>query len=248
MSDLSIPGDGPSGATVHGSPGAGPRQRGMARLAAPFLGGALAAGWLLRAAVPYPALPARWAGLGLVLLATGLAALAIHMRRRRLDFLRGARGEEETARVLGGLGAETYVFHGLAVPHGGMAAGDIDHVVVSPAGVFVVETLNWAGRASIAGERLLYDGGPPDRDPVERVRQAAAALRERIRAAGIPAGVQPVLCLPRAALARDVEGVAGVIVCRQAALPRVFAESTDSPMDAATVARIADILRPLTEE
>jgi hypothetical protein len=247
MSDPS-PSAGPGGATVYGSPGANPRQRGTLRLAAPFLAGALAAGWLLRTALPHPDIPARWAGFGLVLLAASLAAIALHMRRRRLDFLRGARGEEETARILSGLAAGAHVFHGMAVPRGGVAAGDIDHAVVSPRGVFVVETLNWSGQASIAGDQLLYDGCLPDRDPVDRVRRAASALRERLRASGVDTHVQPVLCLPRAALRAESEGVAGVVVCRQQALPHVLAESTETPLDPATVQRAAAVLRSLTED
>jgi len=247
MSEPSVPGvPAPSGASVHGSPGASPRQRGTLRLAAPFLAGALAAGWLLRAAIPKPDLPARRAGFGLVLLTTGLAVLAFHLRRRRLDFLRGARGEEETARILAGLPAGSHVFHGLSVP--GAGVGDIDHALVSPRGIFVIESLNWSGRATIEEGRILYDGAPPDRDPIERVRKAAWALRERLRGAGVQAGVQAILCLPAAALARDVEGVAGVVVCRQTALPRVLGESTEAPLDPSTLARAADALRPLTEE
>ncbi len=248
MSDLPARIDSKSGAVVHGSPGANPRQRGTLRMAAPFLAGAFVAGWLVRVALPSPALPSRWAGLGLVLLATAMAALALHMRRRRLDYLRGARGEEETARVLAGLPRGAHVFHGLTIPGGGMAAGDIDHVAVSPSGVFAVETLNWSGRATISEGRLLYDGAEPDRNPVDRVRKAAAALRDRLQASGISVPVQPVLCLPRPALEKDAEGVAGVIVCRQTALPGILCESSDPTLDAATVARIAGLLKPLTEE
>ncbi len=202
----------------------------------------------MRVALPSPALPSRWAGLGLVLLATAMAVLALHMRRRRLDYLRGARGEEETARILAGLPRGSHVFHGLTIPGGGMAAGDIDHVAVSPSGVFAVETLNWSGRATISDGRLLYDGAEPDRNPVDRVRKAAAALRDRLQASGISVPVQPVLCLPRPALEKDAEGVAGVIVCRQTALPGILCESSDPTLDAATVARIAGLLKPLTEE
>ncbi len=236
------------GATVHGSPGANPRQRGALRMAAPFLAGALAAGWLLRTALPHPDIPARWAGFGLVLLATSLAALALHMRRRHLDYLRGARGEEETARILSSLPADTHVFHGMAIPDGGMASGDIDHAVVSPRGVFVVETLNWSGQASISDDQLLYDGCRPDRNPVDRVRTAASALREHLRSSGVEVRVQPVLSLPRAALRAESEGVAGVVVCRQPALPRVLAESTDAPLDPATVRRAASVLQGLMED
>lgn len=248
MNDLPARNDPRSGAVVHGSPGANPRQRGTLRMAAPFLAGAFAAGWLVRVALPAPALPARWAGLGLVLLATAMAVLALHMRRRRLDYLRGARGEEETARFLVGLPQGSHVFHGLTVPGGGMAGGDIDHVAVSPSGVFVVETLNWSGRATISEGRLLYDGAEPDRNPVDRVRQAATSLRDHLQASGVAVPVQPVLCLPCPALEKDMEGVAGVIVCRQTALPGILCESSDPSLGSATVDRIAGLLKPLTEE
>ncbi len=248
MSDSSArPPESGCSASVHGSPGANPRQRGILRLAAPFLAAALTAGWLLRAAIPQPQLPARWAGLGLILLVAAMSAVAVRMRRRRMDYLRGARGEEETARVLACLPAGYHVFHGLTLPGSGMA-GDIDHAAVSPTGVFVMETLNWSGSATIAGGRLLYDGSQPDRDPVDRARRSAAALRGHLQAGGVAADVQPVLCLPHAALAKDVEGVGGVIVCRQAALPRVLGETTESPLDAVAVSRIAGLLEPLTEE
>lgn len=232
-------------ATIHGSPGANPRQRGLLRSFAPFLAGALAAGWLLRAALPWPSIPARWAGLGLVGLAVGLLLHALHMRRRRMDFIRGAVGEEETARILGQLPSGIHVFHGLPLPNGD---ADVDHVVVSPSGLFVVETLNWSGRASIRDGHLLYDGREPDRNPVDQVRRAAAALREHLRRAGLTPSIHPVLCLPRDALAKDSEGVGGVIVCRRPALPAVLMESVDAPLDAATIDRLVKSLHPLTEE
>jgi len=214
-------------------------------LSGPLLAGAFAAGWCFRAALPVPEIPPSRAGFLLTLLVCSMAAFLFHMRRRQLDFIRGARGEEETARVLARLPDDTRVLHGLT--GGKDLFEDIDHAVVSPRGVFIVDTLNWSGRATIADGSILYNGRPPDRNPVERIQRMAGALRDALRATGLQVQVQPVLCLPHAALDRDSEGVSGVIVCRQTALATVLRETSGTELADADVVRIADLLAPLTE-
>jgi Nuclease-related domain len=78
-----------------------------------------------------------------------------------------------------------------------------DHVVVGPPGVFVLETKNLGGLASVADDRLKVrwrdapDGGSYVLDGVgNQVRGQAAALHAEFRAAGVrPGWVQAVVVL-----------------------------------------------------
>src|SRR5947208_457153 len=82
------------------------------------------------------------------------------------SFDRGASGEERVGRELnaqwelwGGFG----VLHSIVRPEG----GDIDHIVVGPAGVTIIDTKNWSGEAWVGrtavgrgryGRRRCVDG------------------------------------------------------------------------------------------
>ncbi len=58
----------------------------------------------------------------------------------------GLRGETRVARELArGLDNAHYVFNDLSI-RSGFRAAQIDHLVVGPGGVFVIETKNWGGR------------------------------------------------------------------------------------------------------
>jgi hypothetical protein len=84
---------------------------------------------------------------------------------------------------------------------------NIDHVLIGPAGVLVIETKTISkpsGRKAIVrfdGERLLVDGRPLDRDPIAQARRNAADVRAMIQgalgandASNIP--VRPVVLFP----------------------------------------------------
>ena len=78
----------------------------------------------------------------LVLILIGLASSSGKHHAERV----GARGERKVIRVLGSkLDPEVYCqFHDLSLPVGNDTT-QIDHVVVSPYGVFVIETKNYSG-------------------------------------------------------------------------------------------------------
>jgi hypothetical protein len=57
---------------------------------------------------------------------------------------RGARGEEEIGRVLEGLGDGWFSLHDIST-----GRGNIDHVVIGPAGLFTIETKSHRGRISV---------------------------------------------------------------------------------------------------
>lgn len=70
---------------------------------------------------------------------------------------KGAVGEEATARALSALPAtEWTVFHDIRWP--GRKLANIDHVVVGPPGVFVIDTKNWSGSVTVSGDVLRHNG------------------------------------------------------------------------------------------
>jgi hypothetical protein len=136
----------------HGSPGrsalAAYRQRRAEELAA----------WTRSLAWRVPLVAA--AGLTVQVLATqaglphgglvGLAAAALVGWRLRFrpsaqarTWRRGAQGERRTARLLDRLVRDGYVvFHDLAVPG---SPANVDHLVIGPSGVFVIDSKQWTG-------------------------------------------------------------------------------------------------------
>ena len=100
---------------------------------------------------------------------------------------------EAVARVLATLDpAEWTVYRDVRWPTREFAS--LDHVVVGRKGVFVIDSLNWSGRLSVANDQVRLNGTVRDSELVGAV-EAAAALTELV---GLGArDVQPVLCFVR---------------------------------------------------
>lgn len=198
-------------AKTHGSPGLRVRWIGMLRLFWPLALGLFVAGYLVRCGIPHPALPPVAAGLGLL----ALAALLLGVQGRALErfgaFLKGARGEEMVARELALLPGSFEVFHGLPDPSGG---GDLDHVVVGPGGVAVLETKHWSGPVTYQSGEVFARGLRPTRSPIAQVRRAAAQLRAALAARGAdPGDVLPVLCLAGNPFEQEILSADGLHIC-----------------------------------
>jgi Nuclease-related domain len=72
---------------------------------------------------------------------------------------RGAAGERRTARLLGQLGWQGWVvLHDLAVPR---SRANIDHVVIGPGGVFVIDSKQYRGRLQLDPTGRLWHGRYP---------------------------------------------------------------------------------------
>jgi nuclease-like protein len=66
----------------------------------------------------------------------------------------GAAGERHTARLLDRLGRDGYVvFHDLAMPD---SPANLDHLVVGPSGVFVIDSKNRSGRVHQSSDGLIW--------------------------------------------------------------------------------------------
>jgi hypothetical protein len=87
--------------------------------------------------------------------------------------------------------------------------GHVDHVVIGPSGIYVIDTELWNGDVSVYGDRLRHEGVTQD-SVVTAQTEAAAAVA--LFLPGVPQRlVKPVLC------AADAEGldteVSGLLVC-----------------------------------
>jgi Nuclease-related domain len=68
---------------------------------------------------------------------------------------RGAEGERRTARLLDRLARDGYVvFHDLAVP--GTTSANVDHLVIGPSGVFVIDSKQWSGSVRQGADGLVW--------------------------------------------------------------------------------------------
>jgi Nuclease-related domain len=101
--------------------------------------------------------------LGLVL--GGLAAVAAGWGLRfrpspdAVAWRRGAAGERRTARLLGPLERQGWaVLHDLAVPG---SQANIDHLVIGPSGVFVIDSKQYRGRLQLDPTGRLWHGRHP---------------------------------------------------------------------------------------
>jgi hypothetical protein len=97
------------------------------------------------------------AGLAGLLAAAGLAwALRFRVSPETTAWRRGAAGERRTARLLSRLEQRgCVVLHDLAVPG---SPANIDHLVIGPGGVVVIDSKQYRGRVQLDPDGLLWHG------------------------------------------------------------------------------------------
>lgn len=127
---------------------------------------------------------------------------AARLERSAEAWERGAEGEAATAAALHALNRNVWrTFHDVRWP--GRQRANIDHVVVGPGGVFVIDSKHWSGDIRVAGD-VLYQGSRRREREVAAAADAALAVTQFLQ--GLPA--TPVLCFvrpePMDAWARDV--------------------------------------------
>jgi nuclease-like protein len=128
---------------------------------------------------------------------------------------RGAKGEQQTARLLGRLGREGYVvFHDLAMPD---SPANLDHLVVGPSGVFVIDSKQWTGQVHQSADELVWhDHYRLDRT-LATVRWQAETLG---RLLGVP--VAPLVCVHGARIQHGGLRAQGVAIVSAALLRRAL--------------------------
>jgi hypothetical protein len=133
----------------------------------------VAAGLTVQVLAAQAGLP--WAGLA------GLAAAALVGWRLRFRpseqvtaWRRGADGERHTARLLDRLTRDGFVvFHDLAIPG---SPANVDHLVIGPTGVFVIDSKQWTGSVHQGADGLVWHNHYPLDRTLETVRWEAEVI------------------------------------------------------------------------
>ncbi len=231
---------------IYGSPGARSRGLGLLKSLWPIGGILFGMGYLVRVALPYPVFPHWVTSLLFVMVAVGVAATTNHARTKISNHTKGARGEELAARTLSQLPSTYSVLHGVIIK-GGLrdyeGGADIDHVVMAPHALYVIETKHWHGEITCEDEQLLQDGFHPDRDPIEQTRNAAKRIERFLAKEGLPIiPAQPVLLLTATETPEIPHNVRGVILTDLQHLNAHLAKPQSSEIDPQTRKAIIETL------
>jgi hypothetical protein len=143
---------------------------------------------------------------------------AAYARQRAANFQQGAQGEADTAAALGEL-----TQHGWVVLHDRLApaGGNIDHLLIGPGGVVVVDSKSWSGEVVITDGELRV-GGRNRSGQVAGVASLAGRVAKAVRDSGNEAPVHSVVALTqepprdgpvRLAASPVVVGVADLAAC-----------------------------------
>jgi len=130
---------------------------------------------------------------------------AARLLRAAERYEKGADGEEATAQALSALPVgEWTVFHDVRWPDRRLA--NVDHVVVGPAGVFVIDTKNWSGTITVKDDVLRQNGYRRESE-VANAAEASLAVTRLVPDVP-PSAVFAILCFttdrPLSGYARDV--------------------------------------------
>jgi hypothetical protein len=106
---------------------------------------------------------------------TGTSRLRFRPSEQARTWQRGAHGERHTARLLDRLTHDGFVvFHDLAVP--GNTRANVDHLVIGPTGVFVIDSKQWTGSVHQSADGLAWHNHYPLDRTLETVRWEAETV------------------------------------------------------------------------
>lgn len=131
------------------------------------------------------------AALGAIGLVMAVAWIIWNLRlglKKVESFFKGAKGEERVAAILQDLPDDCQIFHDYVA-----GKDHIDHVAVTPSGIYAIETKFWSGKVTLEDGRILVDGKLPARSPVGQALREADEIRNKLRAMGWTGYITPVV-------------------------------------------------------
>lgn len=118
-----------------------------------------------------------WLGGALAVLGGGHYVQIGQNREEAQHLEAGLRGEAQTTRKLADTLDNSYhVFNDILLRQG-LGRAQIDHLVVGPRGIFVIETKNWKGSIYGQGDEPTWTQTSPGREPIRRRSPVAQVQR-----------------------------------------------------------------------
>jgi len=132
--------------------------------------------------IPISPLTSCFVSLALALFAWIVASWSIRkldqLEHERMNMQRGTAGETLVAITLAQFPEEFRIINDLTTPY-----GNLDHVVVGPTGVFVLDTKNWRGVVSADGHgELLSNGKSTEKRYVWQFLGRIMGIKDRVKA------------------------------------------------------------------
>jgi hypothetical protein len=118
------------------------------------------------------------------------------LEKERMAMRKGAIGEAAIGVILNDFPDDFRVINDLSTPF-----GNVDHIVVGPTGVFLIDTKNWRGVVSDDGKgELLHDNQPTDKPHVKQFTGRIMGMKEQVKmlAGGLDPYFQGVFAFPSA--------------------------------------------------
>ncbi|MBE1424855.1 hypothetical protein H4684_001494 [Desulfomicrobium macestii] len=122
-----------------------------------------------------------------------LEQAGLKLKKRISDADTGAKAEQAVAEALQELPNDYYVFHDLEFP-----GFNIDHVVLGPNGIFLVETKSQKGNITQQNDVLLRNGRKFFKDFLNQCWSQTYSLRDHLNAERLRGfSIKPILCFSR---------------------------------------------------
>ena len=147
---------------------------------------------------------------------------------------RGAMGEVQTAALLAPLEAEGFrLLHDRRIPG---HHGNIDHIVIGPSGIFVIETKSWPGAVQAGADALYHNGVSTN-----AVGEAQGEARTVYAATGSAHWVKALICVHEAQLEAPEVKVQKSFVVAPAHLADFIRRTGEYDLSPAEVERLAQL-------
>jgi hypothetical protein len=122
--------------------------------------------------------------------AVPLGGFYFYLRQYRI-YSGGLKGEQQVAQTLKANLNDDYCLINDA--HFGGDYGDIDHILLGPNGVFVIETKNWRGKVTCNGDEWQRPNGHNTGSPSVQAKKNAAAVKRAFDSGNFRQSVQAVV-------------------------------------------------------
>lgn len=207
----------------YGTAGENTRFVGLLNVFLPMFVAIFIAGYIVGVASPGRTLSSTIIGVLLICLALAFGISILLSKKKLVLYYKGAKGEENVASELTKLTSEFVVFNDFmpGKPNLFKPQKNIDHIVVGPSGVFVIETKNWSADISLDKGLILYNGQKPNTPPLQQARERTKLTKEWLEKQldeEVDLTYHPVVCFASNQIKDANIYVSGVQVCNLTAL------------------------------